>query len=739
MKKIYLSAAALLACAFLNAQSAFTWDVVSYKGAFPITDGTPATNWASGWTEWNPEVKVYPAPTTTVTGNITSNTTWSGVVYLDGFVHVINNAELTILPGTIIRGKQTDISVTPGVLVIARGSKIHATGTPSQPIIFTSIKSETAGRASGDWGGVVLCGKGIVNLHTLTTPAVGFKEMKVEGFVTDEPNGYRHFGGTDANDNSGEMSYVRIEFAGVSLNPSILNNEINGLTLGAVGRGTKLDHIQVSFSGDDSFEWFGGSVDAKYLIANRGKDDDFDTDNGFSGRVQFGLAIKDPYIADDSDPSYASNGFECDNNGVGSYYGLPLTKAVFSNMTMVGPYGDGTAYGTPLSSVNARHAAAAHLRRNMAQSVFNSLFVGWKQGLRYQQASTLDNINSSVADSACAFQKNVITDFSATSGTLTVNQTTFVNDGATFPQTWYNAYAAANSIDTVTTPSQINFVNAFTALGNTPDYRLNTASTQTAGAVFTNTIFGASCSGTPSSASAVISNSASCVASTFTLNATGTSSLVGVANQWKSALAVAGPYTNISGANQPSYVATASVTTYYQLASSCAFSSLSANSNTLTFTKNDGPVVSVNSGSICLGQSFTMTPSGATTYTFSNGGSVVTPTATANYTVIGVGSNGCVSPIPAVSSVTVNTCLGVNELVNTLNVIVYPNPSNGLFFVDLQASTKVIVTNSLGQIVFNELLNEGLQNIDIKNQSTGIYFVKLIQNNKQLTVKLIKE
>ncbi len=483
MKKIYLSAAALLACTLLNAQSAFTWDVTSYKGAFPVTDNTPATDWTSGLTNWDPESAVYGAPTTTVTGNISTNTTWSGIVYLDGFVHVINNAELTIQPGTIIRGKQTDASVTPGVLVIARGSKIHAVGTSANPIIFTSIKDVSAGRSAGDWGGVILCGNARVNLHTLTTAQGAFKEMKVEGFVTDEPNGYRHFGGNNDADNSGEMSYVRIEFAGVSLNPSILNNEINGLTLGAVGSGTKLDHIQVSFSGDDSFEWFGGTVDAKYLIANRGKDDDFDTDNGFSGRIQFGLAIKDPYIADDSDPTYASNGFECDNNGVGSFFGLPVTKAVFSNMTMVGPYGDGTAYGD-IPGVNTHHAAAGHLRRNMAQSVFNSLFVGWKQGLRYQQASTLDNITTTNADSSCAFQNNIITDVTSPA------QGTFVNDGSTFTQVWYHTYAAASNIDTLTTAAQINFVNAWIDLGSgTPDYRLSAASTASTGAAFSNPAF----------------------------------------------------------------------------------------------------------------------------------------------------------------------------------------------------------------------------------------------------------
>ena len=481
MKKIYLSAA-LLACTLLNAQSAFTWDLTSYKGAFPVTDNTPATDWTNTWTEWDPEAKVYGAPTTTISGNIATTTTLSGVVYLDGFVHVINNAELYILPGTVIRGKLTDVTVTPGVLVISRGSKIHAVGTAANPIVFTSIKSETGGRAGGDWGGLAICGNAKTNTHTLPTPVGSFKEAKLEGFVTNEPNGYRNYGGNNDADNSGELSYVRIEFAGVSLNPTVLNNEINGLTLGAVGSGTKIDHIQVSFCGDDSFEWFGGTVDAKYLISNRTRDDDFDTDNGFSGRIQFGLAIRDPYIADDADPSYASNGFECDNNGTSPYYTLPITKAVFSNITMVGPYGDGTAYGD-IPGVNARHAAGAHLRRNMAQSVFNSLFVGWKQGLRYQGGNTKDNLTATAIDSSAAYANNIITDVTS--------QTTYVNDGTTFDKPWYHAYASANNVDTLTTAAQIAFVNAWIQLGSgTPDYRLQAASTASAGASFTNSNIG---------------------------------------------------------------------------------------------------------------------------------------------------------------------------------------------------------------------------------------------------------
>lgn len=476
MKKIYLSAAALLACSFLNAQSAFTWDVTSYKGAFPVTDNTTATDWTSGWANWDPENTNYAAPTSTLTGDITTNTSISGVVYLDGFVHVTNNAILTIAPGTVIRGKMTDASLTPGTLIITRGAKIMAQGTSSQPIVFTSIQSVVAGRNPGDWGGVIICGNGVINTGGISTnPNVS----KIEGFVTSDPK--RYYGGTNDADNSGILSYVRIEFAGVALDPLQTNSEINGLTLGGVGSGTKIDHIQVSFSGDDSYEWFGGTVDAKHLIAYRGTDDDFDTDFGYRGRVQFGVAVKDPDIWD-ALAGGASNGFECDNNGTSPYLALPLTKAIFSNITMIGAKGDGTVYGAGTLPTGEAFECGAHLRRNMAQSIMNSIFVGQEKGLRYQNAVTQDNLNApSTADSAAFFGNNLISADIAS---------TYITESATaFTQNWYHTFATTNNVDTLTTTSQINFVNAFTALGNTPDYRLNAASTASTGASFTSPVF----------------------------------------------------------------------------------------------------------------------------------------------------------------------------------------------------------------------------------------------------------
>ena len=253
MKKIYMTIAAGLLSTTLSAQG--FWEAVPYLGAFPVTDNTPATDWTDSWANFDPENTVYPATTSTVSTDITSNTTWSGVILLQNKVFVKNNATLTIQPGTIIRG---DLA-TQGTLIITRGAKIIAEGTAANPVVFTS--NEAIGdRAEGDWGGLVILGKarnnqpgGIANIEGLTVS-------------TDT-----EFGGSDDADNSGSLKYVRIEFPGIPLQP---NKEINGLTFGSVGSATQVDYVQVSFSGDDSFEWFGGTVNCKHLIAYRGLDDD---------------------------------------------------------------------------------------------------------------------------------------------------------------------------------------------------------------------------------------------------------------------------------------------------------------------------------------------------------------------------------------------------------------------------------------------------------------------------------
>ena len=292
----------------------------------------------------------------TVSGDITSDTKWyaQAKYLLSGYVYVKNDAVLTIEPGTVIKG----VSNSKATLIIERGSKIMAAGTLEKPIVFTSDKP-AGQRATGDWGGLVICGKARTNKHD-DGEGVGIAEGGIGS----------KYGGTDDNDNSGVLQFVRIEFPGIPLS-STANSEINGLTLYSVGKATVMDHIQVSYSGDDSFEWFGGNVNLKYLVALGGLDDGFDTDNGFSGKIQFGLIIQDPLKSDQS----GSNAFESDNDADGSLL-TPVTSPVFSNVTVFGPLAV-----TATLPAETKHEKALHLRRGTMTSIYNSVFVGFPQGL----------------------------------------------------------------------------------------------------------------------------------------------------------------------------------------------------------------------------------------------------------------------------------------------------------------------------------------------------------------------
>jgi hypothetical protein len=297
-----------------------------------------------------------------VSGDITTNTTWSAdkIYLLKGFVYVTDGATLTIQPGTIIKGDK----ISKGSLIITRGSKISAIGTATNPIVFTS-NFPVGSREHGDWGGIIILGKAPVN------PTGG--EVVIEGGLLPTAGGaaskYTTYGGTDAADNSGTMKYVRIEYAGV---PFVTNNEINSLTMGGVGSGTTLEYIQVYRAGDDAFEWFGGTVNAKYLLAIGTWDDDFDTDFGYAGKVQFALAQRVKEIADVS----GSNGFESDNDATGSA-NSPKTSAIFSNVTIIGPL----SASLSASSNNANYQHAAQIRRNSAMSLFNSILGNYTEGI----------------------------------------------------------------------------------------------------------------------------------------------------------------------------------------------------------------------------------------------------------------------------------------------------------------------------------------------------------------------
>ena len=296
-----------------------------------------------------------------LSGDLTTQSLDASRKYLlKGQVFVRTGQTLTIPAGTIIMGDKA----TKAALIIDRGGKINAVGTATSPIIFTSAQAVGA-RDEGDWSGVILLGNAKVNASSPTiegiTPAVTF-------------------GGTDDADNSGVMKYCRIEFAGIALTP---NNETNSLTFGGVGNGTTIEYIQSSFGGDDAFEWFGGSVNCKHLVSYADWDDNFDTDNGFSGKVQFGIAIRDPFQADQS----GSNGFESDNDANGSA-NLPQTSAVFSNITIVGPKSDSAV------AISGNYNQAAHIRRNSAISIFNSFLVGYNKGLLIDAQTTYNNFTA---------------------------------------------------------------------------------------------------------------------------------------------------------------------------------------------------------------------------------------------------------------------------------------------------------------------------------------------------------
>lgn len=391
----------------------------------------------------------------TISGDISENKTLTAdkKYLLKGFVFVKSGVTLTIEPGTIIMGDKA----TKGTLVASRGGKIMAEGTAAKPIIFTSAIPAGA-RREGDWGGIILLGKAPIN------PTGG--EAKIEGGLVPTSGGdekaYIWFGGTDANDNSGVLKYVRIEFGGIPYSP---DNEINGLTMGGVGAGTTIDYVQVYRSGDDAFEWFGGTVNCKHLVATYTWDDDFDTDNGFSGKVQFCVGQRYKTVADQS----GSNGFESDNDANGSE-NKPLTSAVFSNMTILGPITDGNS----ASGINANFQHGAQIRRNSNQSIYNSIIVGYPIGLYIDDS------------------KGTPTSANAEAGTLKFKNNIIAGCPTNFKSaaTWANAatwYAATNTTELTNAQDVLladpnKFSSALSIATGTPNFLLKSGSPALTGA-----------------------------------------------------------------------------------------------------------------------------------------------------------------------------------------------------------------------------------------------------------------
>lgn len=287
-------------------------------------------------------------PVIVATGDVGVNETWTANNYyvLRGAVFVRSGSTLNIQAGTKIVGESGSV----GTLIVERGGRLNAIGTADAPIVFTSDQP-VGQRGRGDWGGLIINGRAPINF--------GSGEAAGEGDTG-------VYGGTDPNDNSGILRYVRVEFAGIEFSP---DNELNGIAFQAVGRMTQVDHVQSHLSRDDAMEWFGGTVDVKYMVLSGAADDGFDWTFGYSGRAQF-IAILQR--GDDAD-----NGIEADNNEFNNNV-LPRSNPQLYNVTICGdPNG-----------IASEVQRAANLRRGTAFTIRNFLITGMRQGFQIETANT---------------------------------------------------------------------------------------------------------------------------------------------------------------------------------------------------------------------------------------------------------------------------------------------------------------------------------------------------------------
>jgi hypothetical protein len=254
-------------------------------------------------------------------GKGTGSVTWTNdkIWILDGKIFVNDGQTLTIEPGTIIKAKEGDGEYA-SALIVARGGKIIAEGTADNPIIFTSVKDKLDGTHTlndkGLWGGIIILGEGEVNVDT--------GEGRVEGIPLSEPRSI--YGGTNNSDNSGILKYVSIRHGGANIGEG---NEINGLTLAGVGSETTIDYIEVVANADDAFEFFGGTVNCKHLIAAYCGDDSFDFDQGYQGFGQYFLSINDQ-------PDGGDKIIELDNHPEKGSLTSNSTKPIIANLTAIG-------------------------------------------------------------------------------------------------------------------------------------------------------------------------------------------------------------------------------------------------------------------------------------------------------------------------------------------------------------------------------------------------------------------
>ncbi|WP_256004187.1 MULTISPECIES: hypothetical protein [Pedobacter] len=314
-----------------------------------------------------------------ITGNITENVTLGkGNTYtLKGGVHVKSNKTLTIQEGVVVKSDATE--PTTAYLLIEPGAKIMAEGTASSPIIFTS---GAAAPKEQDWGGIIICGNAPVNGEG--------------GRIASEMGAGVTYGGQNADDNSGVLKYVRVEFTGKK---QTADKEHNGFTFEGVGRGTVVEHLAVYRGGDDAFEWFGGTVNVKYLFAYGAQDDTFDWTFGWSGNAQFLVGVQADGVAD--------RGMEADNSNKNNAAN-PYSNPTISNVTLVGSTTAKTG-DDPTSATETGKTLGLKLREGTKGKLHNFVVYNFNNGIDVEHDGTLANM----ADGSLAIKNSDISNVKA--------------------------------------------------------------------------------------------------------------------------------------------------------------------------------------------------------------------------------------------------------------------------------------------------------------------------------------
>lgn len=354
----------------LTASTTYRYQVAAVRGSETSAFSAAATVTTGAPTQAGPRQR-------TLTGTLATQSLSADTTYvLSGFVQVPSGQTLTIAAGTRLVG---DTTVPGSALFVLKGARIVANGTATAPIVFTSQRA-AGNRRPGDWGGLIVIGNA-----RLSRPSPVLLEGSNANVGGVQYPGFDIAGGTNDDDDSGTLRYVRVEFAGFAVTQ---DNELNSFTFASVGRRTTVEYLQALGGLDDSFEWFGGTVDGRYLVSYLAGDDHFDAAEGYRGRNQFLIALQDTVLVPRQGAGQIATdpaGFEIDGCNVSgtncpSQSATPFTTPVFANFTVIGG-------GTAIQQTSGGNGMV--IRRGAGGFYVNGVVARWgRLGLTVRDSST---------------------------------------------------------------------------------------------------------------------------------------------------------------------------------------------------------------------------------------------------------------------------------------------------------------------------------------------------------------